>query len=539
MGLGLKKYIFQFIAGNSRIISYLLCVACVVLTLLLPVAFSRGTYFSENSLNIGQSDTACTEIDVARIEMFATRIKNFAGDEDRIKQFLYTEMSESGNYPTTQQDEDGMSIFTTVPSHRGVGSAAFLVVAHSEDYQSAGLVLQIINKIKDSPWLGLDLHVLIVISGDYESRIRAYATQESISVQTIQAAVVLDFHDDFNFDTLYLKTLSDNGMQPNMDFVNSAALLSKSARLPSTVFLNSSDVSVLPDVVRQFITSNWNLIREIPNVRASSPRELQENIVRFWSYLVQAAVSDSPSVHTPLRELGIHSLTLSGKNSKKGISRSQLSNVCYIVLQLVRGINNLCEKLHQSFWIYLFTNEEQFVDYDQFQAQIWIGGGSVIASTFLFKFYTTDFVSSLLVVGLLLWMCVGGVVVLMPTLATITVGVVGLLMCDNGCVQILRLLLSLYVVSFLVSSTVMYPSVGVIAAVHSSLVASLTINISNRVVSFCCCCIALFVTYSFDSIFRSATSVIPWSYHICCIPFTAVCIATSLMYSNKKKVKTE
>eukprot|EP01060_Flectonema_neradi_P004028 TRINITY_DN12666_c0_g1_i1.p1 TRINITY_DN12666_c0_g1~~TRINITY_DN12666_c0_g1_i1.p1 ORF type:complete len:564 (+),score=59.17 TRINITY_DN12666_c0_g1_i1:66-1694(+) len=542
MGLGLKKYIFQFIAGNSRLISLVLCLACCVVTVLLPVSFSRGTYFSENSLNIGQSDTLCTDSDVGRIEAYAARLEQYSSDSDRMRSFLQSELTESGVQPRYQKTDSGSIIFSTTPSHRGVGSSAFLVVAHAYDFTSVGILLQIINKAKNSVWLGLDLHTLIVLSGDYEAGIHHFTTLPSISFQTILGAVVLDFGNDFLFQTLHIQTLSSNGMQPNMDFVNSASLLADSARIQSTVFLSDASEDDVPESIRDIIGSNWDIISDAPNMRAKSPSELFKNISNFWKYLTQAVTSDTPAVHTPLRNAGVHTLTLSGRRSEKRTSRSKISSVCYIVLQLIRGINNLSEKLHQSFWIYFYTNGNHFVDYDQIQMQIWMGAGSVISASFLFKITKFDAVSFLLVCGVIVWSSVGGIVKLMPPIAVMLGSAMGFSFCDKGCVHLVRVLLSFLIVSYLAMSTVMYPSVGVLAAVHVSLITILTLPATSSAYTILSSCAAIFITHLFDQTFSLSKDLIPWSYHIVCVPFTAICVSTSLQHAfmkPKQSLKTD
>eukprot|EP01059_Diplonema_ambulator_P028891 TRINITY_DN47912_c0_g1_i1.p1 TRINITY_DN47912_c0_g1~~TRINITY_DN47912_c0_g1_i1.p1 ORF type:complete len:538 (+),score=63.88 TRINITY_DN47912_c0_g1_i1:61-1614(+) len=375
MGLGLKSVLYKYLRRYISTVAVLLTVASLVMTATLPLCWSRGTYFSENSLMIGGTVSPVGAEDVQGILNLAEDLKVDAVTVIR---------REAGGGVTVKEHEGGRNVVVKLESHRGFGSSAFLVMCSGDDLISVALSLTVLQRLKDKPFLGLDLYVVIVY-GPYRTGVERFAEHltaapqhsPKLNVGFIKSAICLNFT-TYTHATTHLRTLSDNSYQPNMDLVNSASAL-----------LSKTDYTVTRPPWRDYPPKGsverdiWEAAATIlPNTRVSgSGRMLHDNLWRFWGYAIDALGSDG-AVHSSLRDVGVHTVTLEGVG-QGGRVVDNVVTVSGVVFGLLRGMNNLCERLHQSFWIYFYTNDKHFVDYDTVQAQVWVGIAAVIAASFV------------------------------------------------------------------------------------------------------------------------------------------------------------
>eukprot|EP01064_Diplonema_japonicum_P011778 TRINITY_DN19225_c0_g1_i1.p1 TRINITY_DN19225_c0_g1~~TRINITY_DN19225_c0_g1_i1.p1 ORF type:complete len:542 (+),score=45.17 TRINITY_DN19225_c0_g1_i1:60-1628(+) len=385
MGLGLKKILFSILIKHIKTIALLLCAASVAGTVLLPLNFSRGTYFSENSLMIGGTRNPIVRQDVARVLSVAEELKK-AGENgwgELTESFVKTRIK--GGLLEVQNGTKNRII--KVESDRGFGSSAFLITVWWRDTVSLSLSLEILAKVSGEAYLGLDVYLVVVGGESYRTGVEnfsKYLTETSgrefhLNTGFIKACIALDYHNSNHQHSItHLQTLSTNAYQPNMDLVNSVSALFKN-KSAYTVFQGGEKrLPVYPEDEWGFL---WNLmVAVLPNPRTGSAKELWNNFWSFWGYC-HAALCSEGAVHTSLRDVGVHAVTLKGEGNT-GNSHDNILETSAVIVGILRGMNNLCERLHQSFWIYFYTNNNHFVDYDTVQAVIWIGIASSVASSF-------------------------------------------------------------------------------------------------------------------------------------------------------------
>ena len=390
MGLGLKKHITALLGRYVGAVSVLLCLVCLGMTALLPVVLSRGTYFSENSLMVGSATSAFDGTDAAWVAHHADRIDTLRGEGgDHLLRYVAETLAEGGGGAASDRVrvdewEGGRNVVATVPSHRGTGTGSMIFAASSSDAAGVAALLRLSLVLSTAAYLGLDLHTVVVFGG-FESGLQAFADgvaeDEVIHSSAVRAAVVLDLRaSGLAYDRIRIRTLSRGAAQPNMDLVNSVSRLCSLAQTPCSVLRTPAPPSHELPAPLVAVASH---LMALPNVRAASAEGIVTDALAFWQYLGEA-LSGEGAVHSPLRAVGIHTVTLEGVGNSGGGSASPeraAAALGSVLSGSVRAMNNLCERLHQSFWVYFYTNDGHFVDYDSVQPQCWLGVGAVIAAT--------------------------------------------------------------------------------------------------------------------------------------------------------------
>ncbi|KAJ9470291.1 hypothetical protein DIPPA_19935 [Diplonema papillatum] len=402
MGLGLKKHVAAFVSKWTGSIATLLCLASFGMMLLLPVTFTRGTYFSENSLMIGGTVTPWNAADTEWVERNAERVFSEPNDEKWRESVVSAFAAEEAD-PWVQRwvsddGEPGETVIARVQAHRGTSGSSVLLVCNRHDPMTVALFARSAAILSQAAYLGLDVHFVVVAApsnkaSSFRNGVAAFARllnaaphlSPGLNSGAVRAALVFDFQrGGYGFDYVHLRTLSKDSFQPNMDLANSVHRLcgNACAMLPKPRGPPHSALAAAAAVVLGPLRSAlWN-------VRAGDPAQLAANVANFWGYLREALVG-AGAVHTPLRALGVHSVTLEGVADPVGgggggpaKARGNARTLAVVLFGFARGMNNLCERLHQSFWIYHYVNDQQFVDFDSAQPVAWVAAGSIILSTF-------------------------------------------------------------------------------------------------------------------------------------------------------------
>eukprot|EP01063_Lacrimia_lanifica_P019894 TRINITY_DN2728_c0_g2_i1.p1 TRINITY_DN2728_c0_g2~~TRINITY_DN2728_c0_g2_i1.p1 ORF type:complete len:565 (+),score=185.88 TRINITY_DN2728_c0_g2_i1:82-1776(+) len=384
MGLGLKARLFEVAGRRVGTLATLLGVASVGMLLLLPVTGSRGTYFSENSLMIGMSSSPLDGAAVGWVEARAAAYEGAAGGEGNATAAVLKDFDAAGLQPWVQAWEGGRNLVARVRSQRGSGGTGVVITAHHRDPYSLALTAKLAEVYADVGYLGLDVHIVVVV-GDYKAGLSAFAAallddperSPKVNVRGLRAAFVLDFAaTGFDFEYVHLMTLSDDGRQPNMDLVNSAQKLCRFRTLRCATILPDT-----PAAPAWFADAAEAYLRPLPNAHRAP--QLGQSVVNYFRYMLEGFWgSGAGAPHSGLREAGIHALTLRGVGRAPRGARAHTEEVGYLVSGLVRGMNNLNERLHQSFWTYYYTDNELFVDYETLQPLPWLAAASIIASSF-------------------------------------------------------------------------------------------------------------------------------------------------------------
>eukprot|EP01062_Namystynia_karyoxenos_P078343 TRINITY_DN8053_c0_g2_i1.p1 TRINITY_DN8053_c0_g2~~TRINITY_DN8053_c0_g2_i1.p1 ORF type:complete len:575 (+),score=220.49 TRINITY_DN8053_c0_g2_i1:99-1823(+) len=395
---GLRGHILAFFSKHSDTAGNLVLFAGVVYTLLLPVCFTRGTYFSENNLMAGYAKIYFgSAADLALVGEWAGALRQLSGGSKLrwgIQQRLKEHGIESWEQPLPG---GGVNVIATVPSHRGSGQAAALLTAPCDQAESTALLMAMGAHYRSAAYYNIDVHLLFACGTDQRTALGHFvdllhAAPESspkLSISTIFAAVSLDFRSFKAVTLIKIGTLGADGMQPNMDLVNTVDRLCRQHETPCTVYPEAVGMAPAPDWVHSAAQVLLLALRAVgAPVRARSGAWLVRDVRTFWGYLLLAVSGDATVPHSPLRAAGIHAVTLAAYPLPPELSGTpppvaqSYRRVGQVIEGTLRAINNLSERLHQSFWIYFYTNDLEFVDYDKAQPQCWLFIAVIIISSF-------------------------------------------------------------------------------------------------------------------------------------------------------------
>ena len=489
MGLGLKKHILALAGRHIASLAYLLCVACVGMVVLLPVCFSRGTYFSETALGVGSAASPFSGGDAEWAAHQQRRLDSMR-ERGTVAEYVQEVLTRTATASTTAF-ADSTLVTAVIPSQRGTHSSGFLLACGCDDSASLALVLRAVEVWGGAPYLGMDLHV-VAVDGNIKEGLSQYGVMlrsgKVPGVGAIKAGVFLDLGaTGFDFETLHIQTLAHGAvgvLQPNMDLANTVYRLCMIYRLPCSML----DPNVVSEVVHT--PPHWveglaeaAVSWKLPNLRTTKAAKLAQNVMYFWSFV--AASLTEVGLHGDLRDSGVHMVTLEGVGgvvSGRGDRGLVLLNVVNGVL---RAMNNMCERLHQSFWVYYYTNDEHFVDYDTAQQPAWLGIAAIICASLATPLPQTVCVPAKIaavvtteaLLALLLATQDTPYAVLLLIAPLLLVFTLKLSVADAA---MLKAVSTLYGVCFLASCTVLSCSLGFVGAVYVAVVSCIALKADGR-----------------------------------------------------------
>ncbi|CAB0037830.1 unnamed protein product [Trichogramma brassicae] len=173
-------------------------------------------------------------------------------------------------------------------------------------------------------------HEGILLSGDLAGR-----------AGSIQAAINLELH-SMAITSIDVKIEGLNGQLPNLDLFNLAQnMISKEG-------------------IRRSFQRRFDTYERDP--------------VKKWSYhfntLMSMIMAQSTGIpngnHGLFHRFGIEAITLEGFDNLKEGAQRNFYNVGRIVESIVRSVNNLLERFHQSFFFYLLTCTDRYISIGEF-----------------------------------------------------------------------------------------------------------------------------------------------------------------------------
>ncbi|XP_017223037.1 uncharacterized protein LOC108199635 isoform X1 [Daucus carota subsp. sativus] len=189
---------------------------------------------------------------------------------------------------------------------------------------------------------------------------------------TMAAALVIKVADEselFDKDALSIYAEASNGQMPNLDLINVVNYLAvhgqsfyvKVDKLPS--LLRSKWLKVLGKVIESLgkIARNLN-----PQWKFGIPvSEYVEGTATLASSLYNQALGVPTGLHGAFRDYQVDAVTLDILPKRSSYHKARRSEFLLHGARLVEGItrsvNNLLEKFHQSFFLYLLTSPSKFV----------------------------------------------------------------------------------------------------------------------------------------------------------------------------------
>ncbi|KAE9554623.1 hypothetical protein FO519_002183 [Halicephalobus sp. NKZ332] len=148
---------------------------------------------------------------------------------------------------------------------------------------------------------------------------------------TITGVYIFDFAGT-NFDYLDIKFFGVNGRQPNLDLVNVANTIASNYRIPTKV-------------------------NNIPQKEA----EHNTLIESFVKSIYKQTFSEVEGLHSVFGSYGISAVSIVGVPSKTSNAKIDLKTLAIFVELCFRSLNNILEKLHQSYFLYYLLSPNKFM----------------------------------------------------------------------------------------------------------------------------------------------------------------------------------
>ncbi|KIX00970.1 uncharacterized protein Z518_10036 [Rhinocladiella mackenziei CBS 650.93] len=356
----------------------LLCIlGGIVWILLLPFnEYSRQTYISENALLPGQVHTyfGGSEQNVFRAyrhelatvlepiltstdnSTLNTEEKQTAQDKRSAKiQELFRNAGlktakQRYSYTSSGRTYDGENVYAVLHAPRGDGTEAIVLVAALKNIDNVsnvnGVPLLVSLSRYFKRWSLWSKDIIFLVTPDStagpQAWIDAYhSTHDPDHVQdlplksgALQGAVCVDYPFEHRFETLHVAYDGINGALPNLDLINTA------------VSIASGQMGIRTSIQFQHTYTQHDS-------RSSYPARLQ-TLVRGMS---SQALGLASGPHSSFMTYHIDAITLTaidqGWQDEMAFGRT-IESIC-------RSLNNLLEKLHQSFFFYLLMQSNRFV----------------------------------------------------------------------------------------------------------------------------------------------------------------------------------
>ncbi|KAI1371915.1 Gaa1-like protein [Hypoxylon crocopeplum] len=334
----------------------LLCIVVgVVWLLLLPLdQYSRRTYISENALLPGQVHTYFGgsdqnvfrayrhEVDALQnktnIEVNDELEKIFKGVGLKVGRQNYTYRSSGNTY-------SGENVYAILQAPRGDATEAIVLIAAwknvQDEFNRNGLALALALTRYFKRWSLWSKDIILVVPPDSKAGPQAWvdayhdahdASQvASLPVKSgaLQGAIALDYAQEGRFESVHIVYDGVNGQLPNLDLIN------------SVVNIASGQMGM-----GSALQGMWK-----------HSQKYDDNLKTVLRGMLNQALGHASGPHSCFIPYHVDAITLQpvgqGWHDEMGLGR--------LVEGMFRSLNNLLEKLHQSFFFYLLIHKHRFV----------------------------------------------------------------------------------------------------------------------------------------------------------------------------------
>ena len=338
--------------------------------------YSRQTYISENALLPGQVHTyfGGSEQNVFRAyrhELASAQFPHSGGEpnhttsteehralgsrrSDRIEELFHNAGLKTGrqrySYTSSGEIYEGENVYAVLHAPRGDGTEAIVLLAPLKNIEDVanvnGVPLLISLSRYFKRWSLWSKDIIFLVTPDSttgpQAWIDAYHSTHdpdwvqdlSLKSGALQAAVCIDYPFEHRFENLHVSYDGINGALPNLDLFNSA------------ISIASGQMGISTSIQHQHTWSNHEQY-------SSYPVRLQ-TLLRGMS---SQALGHATGPHSSFMAYHIDAVTLTatkeGWQDEMAFGRT-VESIC-------RSLNNLLEKLHQSFFFYLLMQSNRFV----------------------------------------------------------------------------------------------------------------------------------------------------------------------------------
>ena len=360
VGDAIEKY-------SNKVCFFTFVVGIIWFCLLSKDFLNAHTYFSENALLTGLVTPEFSDGETKNIHKeFKAAIANITSSAERkeiIFSLVYQKFLDIGLATNEQnfsfqtplglmkEPNFGKNIYGILRAPRLAGTEAIVINVPYEDKKSIcglSLMLGLANFFRRRAYWAKDIIFLVT---DFE----AYGMQAWISAYhgyfldykqqpaygelfersgSIQAAIILQLPKN-TINGFNIKIEGYNGQLPNLDLVNTAVRLSQNAGIP-TMLQERLDQTYDED-----ITSVHSLIT-------------------MFLMMLNQITGSSTGNHGFFQNYHIEALTLQGVKIEKSVNFEFLV-IGRVIEGIIRSINNLLERFHQSFFFYLLPSANRYV----------------------------------------------------------------------------------------------------------------------------------------------------------------------------------
>lgn len=357
-----------------EVLLYIAGVAAFIALAFTPL--NEQTYFSENALLPGLVERKYqSEQNVVGYAKELTRLAAMNDGRGKIPvEWLQEQFMELGldvysqNFtvkhpfvPTANDDQESSALFGTnvyaiLRAPRIASTEAMVVTVPYRNKESGkvlgrthfgiGLMLSLANFFSKSTYWSKDIIFVVVDKEEVgmQAWLAGYHDSHSEYIQTslmlgrsgsIIAAINLELGSEYT-DHIDLKIEGVNGQLPNMDLFNLAVRLCRVERVPST-FQNRFDPS-------ERLVVKWE--------------GLKHSATTMLLNMAKQASGNPSGIHGLFLRYHIEALTLKAHPAKRG---SGVLAVGRVMEGVIRSVNNLLERFHQSFFFYVLPSCERYV----------------------------------------------------------------------------------------------------------------------------------------------------------------------------------
>lgn len=280
---------------------------------------------------------------------------------------------QSYKYTVGGQDFQGENVYGIVHAPRGDGTESIVIVAPVENFEKQlntnGVTLLLTLARYFSRWSLWSKDIILLVTPDTstgpQAWIDAYLSQHdpekvaSLSLKSgaIQGVICIDFPFRHSFHALHISYDGINGQLPNLDLINTATQIS-AGQLGIPVLMQSQHRYVKPEAQHHYLNRLKVLGHGMRN----------------------QAVGHSTGAHSVFMPYHIDAITLTA------VGHGQQDEMAFgrVVESLTRSLNNLLEKLHQSFFFYLLMQNIRFVSIGTYlPSAMAVGAGFSVMAIYL------------------------------------------------------------------------------------------------------------------------------------------------------------
>ncbi|KAI1758807.1 Gaa1-like protein [Hypoxylon sp. FL1150] len=336
-------------------ISLLCIVVGVIWLLMLPLdEYSRRTYISENALLPGQVHTYFGGSDqnvfrAYRHEVDALQNKTNMEVNDELEKIFKGIGVKVGRqnytYHASGDTYTGENVYAILQAPRGDATEAIVLIAAwknvKEEFNRNGLALALALTRYFKRWSLWSKDIILVVPPDslagpqawvdayHDAHDPSQVASLPIKSGALQGAIALDYAHEGRFESVHIVYDGVNGQLPNLDLINS---------------------------VVNIANGQMGMGSALQGMRRHS-QKYNDNLKTVLRGMLNQALGHAVGPHSSFIPYHVDAITLQpfgqGWHDEMGLGK--------LVEGMFRSLNNLLEKLHQSFFFYLLIHKHRFV----------------------------------------------------------------------------------------------------------------------------------------------------------------------------------